>query len=90
MAKWHTKKKERYEEIRENAEPGWEVFSLVLEVGARGWVPRSATSNLRALGMDWPQVKELTSAMSDVARKASYVIFINRFNQLFQPWDATE
>ncbi len=90
VAKWHKKKTERYEEIRENAEPGWEVFSLVLEVGARGWVPRSATSNLRALGMDWPQVKELTSAMSDVARKASYVIFINRFNQLFQPWDATE
>ena len=64
----------------------WKVCLLVLEVGCRGWVPRRFGDSLRKLGMEWSRVKELSNAVIDQARKASYVIFINRFNQNFQSW----
>jgi len=88
LAHWHKVKSDKYDIgiCKDAAAAGWDVFKLVLEVGARGFVPPSFGTDLRKVGMEWPQIKSLQSAVTDAARKASFVIFINRFNQKFLPW----
>ena len=86
VRKWNKEKRDKYKWIKDHASSGWTVIYVGLEVGMRGWVPRSFMDGLRKLGMQWQQVKKLSNAVVDMARKASYVIFINRANKKFNPW----
>ena len=87
--KWHVIKKEKYEnEIsHEAAKNGWRFDKLIMEVGARGFVPRNVSKALNQLELP---AKKITNRLSLVAQKCSYVIWINRFNQDFQPWRIAE
>jgi hypothetical protein len=83
---WHHAKLSKYEdEIHAEAQRnGWSFYPVILEVGARGWIPSSVNSALKRLGL--PSVKELCNNLSHVALKSSYVIWLNRWNKDFMPW----
>ena len=84
ITQWHATKTDKYAELRIEAElKGWKVFFLVVEVGARGWIPPSTTGQLRAMGLAPSRVRALGKKLSDIAQKSSYVIWINRFNKNF-------
>jgi len=63
---------------------GWRFYSLIIEVGARGWVPNSVAPALRKLGLSG--VNAFCKKLSFIALKSSYIIWLNRFNREFQPW----
>jgi len=86
IATWHTAKLKKYEdELRIEAERNrWTLHMIVIEVGARGWIPTSVYSSLARLGL--PSVKSLCGKLSLLAVKSSYVIWLNRFNKDFQTW----
>ena len=86
MAVWHRVKTVKYEnEIRLEAEKkNWSFHCLVVEVGARGWVPPSLVSALNKLGL--LAVNKLSNHLSLLAQKSSYIIWLNRFNRDFSPW----
>ena len=79
-------KAQKYEdELRIEAERNrWTLHMIVIEVGARGWIPTSVYSSLARLGL--PSVKSLCGKLSLLAVKSSYVIWLNRFNKDFQTW----
>jgi len=86
IEKWHQSKLRKYDseisfEARKN---GWRFYSLIIEVGARGWVPNSVAPALRQLGLT--AVNSICKKLSFIALKSSYVIWLNRFNQDFQSW----
>ena len=85
LEKWHVIKKEKYDnEIsKEAAKNGWRFDKLILEVGARGFVPKHVSKACNQLELP---AKQTTNKLSLVAQKCSYVLWINRFNKDFQPW----
>ena len=70
---WHQAKLLKYdEEIRSEAQRnGWTFYSVIIEVGARGWIPSSVNSALIRLGL--PSVKELCHKLSHMALKSSLI-----------------
>ena len=86
IATWHTAKLKKYEtELRIEAERNrWSLHTIVIEVGARGWIPSNVASSLARLGL--PAVKNLCGKLGLLAVKSSYVIWLNRFNKDFQTW----
>jgi Reverse transcriptase (RNA-dependent DNA polymerase). len=90
IEKWHQSKLAKYEnEISSEAKKnGWRFYSIIIEVGARGWVPTSTLSALTRLGL--PAAKSLANRLSFIALKSSYIIWLNRFNQDFRPWRLSE
>ena len=85
LEKWHVIKKEKYDnEIStEAAKNGWRFDKLILEVGARGFVPKHVSKACNQLELP---AKQTTNQLSLVAQKCSDVLWINRFNKDFQPW----
>ena len=85
-ATWHTAKLKKCEtELRIEAERNrWSLHTIVIEVGARGWIPSNVASSLARLGL--PAVKNLCGKLGLLAVKSSYVIWLNRFNKDFQTW----
>jgi hypothetical protein len=82
---WHAKKTEKYRKMVAKVE-GWTFFYFFLEVGALGWVPRSTRVKLRELGFSSKEVKQITNELALIARKCSYVIYLNRRNKDFRPY----
>ena len=65
---------------------GWKFHAIIVEVGARGWIPPSVPNALRKLGIPSYRVSSLLKNLTLLALKSSYVIWLNRFNKDFQPW----
>ncbi len=87
IEKWHGKKVTKYRNwFEEDGNKDWTVWQLVLEVGARGWVPPSFAHQLRRLGFTKREASKLSSQVSMIARKCSYVIWLNRANKDFRPY----
>lgn len=86
ISHWHQSKLTKYEsELRAEAERNkWKLHCLILEVGARGWIPPSVTSSLNFLGI--PAVGKICKSLSLVAVKSSYIVWLNRFNRDFHPF----
>ena len=78
-------KKSKYEdEIRPNLKQGWKLYVFTIEVGAKGWIPPSFGNSLRRVfGLKSKQLSSLADRCSEVARRCSYVIWVNRFNRDF-------
>jgi hypothetical protein len=85
---WRLKKKAKYQdEIGPNLQTEWKLMVITLEVGAKGWVPPSFRNDIsKLLGLPKKELSVLTDDCSKVARKCSYVIWLNRFNRDFHPW----
>ena len=88
ITKWHGSKLRKYEEeiSFQATKNGWKFYAVVIEVGARGWIPPSVHSGLSRLGIPRHLVKSLCKQLTLLAIKSSYIIWLNRFNQDFQPW----
>jgi len=87
LEKWHSTKAQKYAELRVDAEKnGWSLCVLVLEVGARGWIPKTTVAALRSFGLSVEACSKLRKQLSFLALKCSYVIWINRSNRDFSPW----
>jgi hypothetical protein len=88
IASWKSKKLTKYStELTDNLEPDWNIHISTIEVGARGWIPPSFYTELRRVfGFSKRALKELADTCSHIARKCSYVIWINRFNKDFIPF----
>jgi hypothetical protein len=86
VTKHHRTKLEKYEgEITNEAKKnGFKFYALIVEFGARGWVPSSAVSALKKIAL--PSIRLLCNRASFMSLKSSYVIWINRFNKTFNPW----
>ena len=63
--------------------PGWQVHLFMLEVGCRGFVPSRFSFSLRQLGFTPLEFRKLRDNLQLIARKCSYVIWLNRFNKDF-------
>ena len=51
ISKWRKIKQQKYEELeREASKTSWTLKTMFIEVGARGWVPKTVFSALRTLG----------------------------------------
>jgi hypothetical protein len=83
--KWHMTKRTKYSDKVSHVQ-GWTFFDLALEVGALGWIPPSTKHLLKVLGFSNKEIKVITKDLQYLARKCSYVIYINRFNKDFHPW----
>ena len=83
----HSTKKRKYtDEVLDNLQPGWKVEIVCIEVGAKGWIPPSFTRDLRkVVGFSKSVCRKLANDCQLVARKCSYVIWLNRSNKEFQP-----
>jgi hypothetical protein len=77
---WHQTKLGKYGELQSQ---GWTLHHLVIEVGCRGFVPPRFSGICRQLGFDSAGFKRMRDNLQLVARKCSYVIWLNRFNKDF-------
>jgi len=85
ISSWHQKKIEKYNALLFTDSKDWRVHNLVLEVGARGFIPLSFRSCLKKLGFDSPEIKHLSNQCSLMAQRCSYIIWLNRNNKIFVP-----
>ena len=88
VEKLHTVKKAKYRRQVDSVKD-WTFFDLDIEVGALGWIPPSSHALLRELGFSSKELTVLKRDLRYIARKCSYVIFVNRFNHDFHPWRLT-
>jgi hypothetical protein len=63
---------------------GWQCHLLTVEVGSRGFVGASCSRALTKLGWRNSKAKFL-GRLGDIARRASYVIWLNRLNKTWSP-----
>jgi hypothetical protein len=87
IGKWRRAKFDKYNaELMPNLEPGWRIHVCTAEVGARGWIPPHFTNDLRRVfGFSRRELSQIADNCALVARKCSYVIWLNRFNKHFEP-----
>ena len=72
LVKWHSSKQRKYEELAsEAAQKGWRFEKLIVEVGARGFVPSYVRKTLTRLDI---KAKALTNKLALLAQKCSYVM----------------
>lgn len=77
---WHQVKMDKYGSL---LLPGWTFHCFAIEIGCRGFVPPRFCSVTRRLGFSSADLKVLRDNLQMVARKCSYVIWLNRFNKDF-------
>ena len=82
--KWHKIKTNKYNDAI--TQEGWTFENLIVEVGALGWIPPSTHAQLKHLGFSTSEISKLKENLRYVARKCSYIIYVNRFNKDFHPW----
>lgn len=85
VLKWHAEKTKKYRENIDEAQD-WTFHDCSLEVGALGWIPPSNRKILKSLGFTNAETQSISEDMTLIARKCSYVIFLNRFTKDFQPF----
>lgn len=79
----HSRKRNRYADLQSEIQTttnsdgvGWKVFVFPFEVTVRGFVGASVNNLLRSLGL--PMRKRLKNALSKMALRGSYVLWIYR------------
>jgi len=80
---WHFEKLEKYQSELSHIRD-WKLSYLILEVGCRGWIPGRFFSIVRNIGFVGREARRIYNNLQLVARKCSYVIWLNRFNKDFQ------
>ena len=68
---------------------GYNATTFTLEVGSRGWVAPSVMSCLRNFGYPRDQISKCKTLCSVTAMRLSYLIYINRNNKNWVPWEWT-
>jgi hypothetical protein len=76
---WHQTKLEKYGALQSE----WKLYYFCIEVGCRGFVPSRFSGVCRQLGFSSVDFKRVRNNLQLVARKCSYIIWLNRFNKDF-------
>ena len=77
MTTWYFEKHDRYRNIVNAAEGnGWKVVPQCVEVGCRGYINDKWHHMARALKLDKQMNKRLQNAVSDVAVRCSYFLYV--------------
>ena len=77
LTTWHFEKRDKYRKIVNAAEDDyWKVVLLCAEVGARGYINDKWHHMRRALKLDKKMNKRLKNAVSDVAVRCSYFLYV--------------
>ena len=77
MTTWYFEKHDRYRSIVNAAEGnGWKVVPLYVEGGCRGYINDKWHHMTRALKLDKQMNKRLKNAVSDVAVRCSYFLYV--------------
>ena len=73
----------KYEKLAESIADSshWTTTVMTFEVGARGFVAKSARSNCLKLGLSYQVTDALLKEMSRMSIRCSHFIWINRDNQ---------
>jgi hypothetical protein len=79
---WHKVKSEKYGKALSHLQ-GWKVFYVIMEIGCRGWIPPRFPTLMRKLGFRGKEPRTLSDEVQLLARKCSYVIWLNRFHKEF-------
>ena len=75
----NVKKERRYAGLAQRCEAaGWEVHPYSIEMGVRGFVPRSLRICLRELGFAHSSVQKICRTCSRVAVRSSYILWVKR------------
>ncbi len=83
----YERKKAKYADLfTERRESGWSVSLYPVEVGARGFVGRSASCLLKNLGLRGATLSRSTKEFSEEAEKASHWLWLKRQNKA---WEVT-
>ena len=85
VGNWHVTKESKYRQMVSDISD-WTFHHLAVEVGALGWIPPSTHALLKKVGFSNKEVKDIIKDLQYLARKCSYVIYLNRSNQDFHPW----
>ena len=88
MEFWHQKKLEKYANSLATV-VNWKFHFIILEVGCRGFIAQRFSSSLRRLGFTPRECRCMYDAAQLLARKSSYVIWLNRYNKDFKPFRLT-
>ena len=80
---WHAVKTEKHVKALSHLRD-WKIFYVILEVGCRGWTPPRFPGLLRKLGFRGTEPRIISDNVQLLARKCSYVIWLNRFHKEFQ------
>jgi hypothetical protein len=88
---WHKEKHAKYKkELVPNRNKGWTIELCIVEVGAKGWIPPSFTKDVkRCFGLEKNTLSLLVDECSKMARRCSYIIWLNRFNKAFDFWSTS-
>jgi hypothetical protein len=82
------RKLKRYQDLVEACKMnGYQAHTFTLEVGSRGWIAPSVSACMHRLGIPPPQVETLLHQLSNNALRMSYLIYVNRENPLWKPWE---
>jgi hypothetical protein len=87
MDKWHKKKFEKYEE--EIVSDVYQIVYVIMEVGARGGLPKDLRRNMRRLGLTKKEAKDVVEACVLMVRRCSFIIWCQRFNSEFVATEMT-
>lgn len=66
---------------------GYETKCYTVEVGSRGWIAPSVHSCLKILGIPSEVIKTTQSKLANAAMRMSYLIYVNRENKDWNPWE---
>lgn len=81
------RKQARYFDLNCKAkDKGWSASTLTIEVGARGFVARTLPGLLRKLGRTPKQINADCKAISDIAARCTFAIYLARESSL---WDTS-
>ena len=78
MGKSHFRKFEKYRKDGIHRIEGWKVIPLCVEVGSRGFTNHSWQRMCVALGLNRATNKSLRKCATNIARRCSYFLWLNR------------
>ena len=66
----------------------WTGHIFGVEVGSRGYVAKSLGYALQKLGLKQNNIGKLKKEVSLICIRCSYLIYLSRKNEIWQPWEA--
>jgi len=87
----HSRKYDKYRQLMADiCKDGWHVTLHPFEVSARGLVAASTITMLKRLGFKRLEINKCSRELSLSCMRASYAIFLSRFNKAWSPPDIDE
>ena len=91
LAQANYRKKCKYTDlIQECHEAGWEVKYFPIEVGSRGFSIQTLRACFKYLDLSNREIRKATDEISKTALRATYTIWLSRYNKMFGRWELVD